>query len=99
MAFGINRKELKQWKEKVKSGDIAFLTHYWVDDRFPGCHTVTKVGCANLEKLFNWGRSYGLRDEWVHKREKFPHYDLFGDIQKNILKKERLFDHIQRFNL
>ncbi|MCY8098432.1 hypothetical protein MOB81_20475, partial [Bacillus atrophaeus] len=33
MAFGIHRGELNRWKEAVKSGEIAFLTHYWLDDR------------------------------------------------------------------
>ena len=27
MAFGIRRHELAAWKEKVKRGEIAFLTH------------------------------------------------------------------------
>lgn len=50
MAFGIDRDELKQWKLAVHSGEMAFLTHYWLDDRFPGCKTVTKAGCANVER-------------------------------------------------
>ncbi len=54
MAFGINRAELKQWKAKVRNGQIAFLTHYWLDDRFPGCNTVTKVGCNDVERLKAW---------------------------------------------
>lgn len=51
MAFGINRKELQLWKKKITSGEVAFLTHYWLDERFPGYKTVTKVGCGDLEKL------------------------------------------------
>ncbi len=33
------------------------LTHYWQDERFPGCYTVTKVGCNDLEKLVTWGKN------------------------------------------
>lgn len=36
MAFGIKREEMKQWKASVARGEIAYLTHYWVDPRFPG---------------------------------------------------------------
>lgn len=49
MAFGIRRHELIAWQQTVLQGKIAFLTHYWIDDRFPGCRTVTKAGCADLE--------------------------------------------------
>ena len=54
MAFGVKREELQRWKQDVEAGKIAFLTHYWIDDRFPGCNTVTKVGCCDLEKLAKW---------------------------------------------
>ena len=60
MAFGITREELKAWKEAVKRGERAFLTHYWQDERFPGCYTVTKVGCRQIDKLVTWGQQYGL---------------------------------------
>jgi hypothetical protein len=91
MAFGINRQELKEWKEKIESGEIAFLTHYWLDDRFPGSKTVTKVGCNDIQKLVEWGKQYGLKPEWIDKRkENYPHYDLFGEIQKEILENEGL---------
>lgn len=99
MAFGIHRGELNRWKEAVKSGEIAFLTHYWLDDRFPGAKTVTKVGCSDLEKLSSWGEKYGLKKEWIHKRDEFPHYDLLGETQKMILERERLTDHLSRFKL
>jgi len=89
MAFGINRKELAEWKRRIDEGQIAFLTHYWLDDRFPGCKTVTKVGCADLKRLEQWGAKYGLKKEWIHKRKDgYSHYDLLGDTQKNILEKE-----------
>ena len=89
MAFGINRKELAEWKRRIDGGQIAFLTHYWLDDRFPGCKTVTKVGCADLKRLEQWGDKYGLKKEWIHKRKDgYSHYDLLGDTQKNILEKE-----------
>lgn len=99
MAFGINRAELKTWKQKVKNNEIAFLTHYWLDDRFPGCYTVTKVGCKDLKKLKTWGKKYGLQENWVHERDKFPHYDLFGNIQLTILMEEQQWDHIEKFQL
>ncbi|MBM7656061.1 hypothetical protein JOC76_005598 [Neobacillus cucumis] len=63
MAFGIKRHELREWKQKIDQGDIAFLTHYWLDDRFPDCKTVTKVGCQDIEKLAEWGKKYGLKKE------------------------------------
>lgn len=99
MAFGIDKEELKTWKKKVKNGEIAFLTHYWLDDRFPNCHTVTKVGCSNVNKLINWGEKYGLSENWIHNRDQLSHFDLFGEIQKNILLSEGKRDHIRRFKL
>lgn len=95
MAFGIKRQDLNRWKEKIDQGEIAFLTHYWLDDRFPGCKTVTKVGCKDLDKLANWGKKYDLKREWIDQRQKgYSHFDLLGEIQVKILKKEGLFDHI-----
>ncbi|WP_261133718.1 hypothetical protein [Bacillus sp. Marseille-Q3570] len=99
MAFGIDRKELQAWKENAKKEEIAFLTHYWIDDRFPDCDTVTKVACCNVEKLIAWGRRYGLQPEWIDHRADFPHYDLFGDRQLRILKAENQLDQIKRFKL
>lgn len=99
LAFGIDRKELMNWKLKVKNGEIAFITHYWLDDRFPGCHTVTKVGCNDLAKLIIWGRKYGLQAEWIHQRQTYPHFDLFGEKQKEVLMKEKIWEQIERFNL
>lgn len=61
MAFGVKREELNRWKQAVKRGEIAFLTHYWLDDRFPGARTVTKAGCADIDKLVQWGAAYGLK--------------------------------------
>ncbi|WP_327290621.1 hypothetical protein [Salimicrobium flavidum] len=75
------------------------MTHYWIDDRFPGCDTVTKVGCSDVEKLKRWGRKYGLKPEWIDFREAFPHYDLFGKHQFDILQAEGKEDHIRRFEL
>lgn len=91
MAFGINRKELQEWKEKVARGEIAFITHYWLDDRFPESKTVTKVGCSDLEKLAAWGIKYGLQPEWIDRRKtNLPHFDLFGARRDVILRKEGL---------
>lgn len=90
MAFGISRKELLIWKEKVSNGEIAFLTHYWMDERFPECKTVTKVGCSDIKKLILWGEKYLLRPEWIHHQEGFPHYDLLGEKQKQIMEEENM---------
>lgn len=61
MAFGIKRKDVVEWKQRIDQGEIAFLTHYWLDDRFPGCKTVTKVGSKDLGRLSEWGKQYGLK--------------------------------------
>lgn len=97
MAFGIKKRELIEWKQKIDRGEIAFLTHYWLDDRFPESKTVTKVGCHDLEKLAEWGGKYGLKKEWIHiRRDGFSHFDLIGERQKEILEKEGLSTHIWR---
>lgn len=96
MAFGISRVELKQWKEKVKAGEIAFLTHFWLDERFPNCTTVTKVGCANVKKLKEWGKKYDLQAEWIHHHKKYPHFDLLGERQRFILKQEGKKDQLRK---
>ncbi|ARA96861.1 MULTISPECIES: hypothetical protein [Geobacillus] len=97
MAFGIRRHELAAWKEKVRRGEIAFLTHYWYDERFPHCTTVTKVGCADIDKLAAWGRQYGLKEEWIDRRNEFPHFDLLGETQARILRQEGRLDELARF--
>ena len=91
MAFGINRKSLEEWKRKVANGEIAFLTHYWYDPRFPQAKTVTKVGCRDIEKLAQWGEKYGLKKEWIHHRKDgYSHFDLIGPIETKILTEEGL---------
>lgn len=99
MAFGITKSELKYWKNKVESGEIAFLTHYWMDERFPDCVTVTKVGCSDIEQLKEWGKKYELQENWIHRDPFFPHFDLFGDTQKKILTMEEKWDQIEKFKL
>ncbi len=95
MAFGIRRDELNEWKRKIDHGEIAFLTHYWLDNRFPEYKTVTKVGCNDLEKLVEWGSKYGLKKEWIdHRKDGYSHFDLLGKRQKEILQAEGLLDHI-----
>jgi hypothetical protein len=96
MAFGIKRDELTKWKADVSDGNISFLTHYWVDPRFPGCSTVTKVGCCDLDKLEEWGSQYGLKPEWMDLRGDFPHFDLFGEHQQRILKHEGMLEQLNR---
>ncbi|MDQ0482985.1 hypothetical protein [Guptibacillus hwajinpoensis] len=99
MAFGLSKRELAEWKEKVASGEVALLTHFWYDPRFPEYKTVTKAGCSNKATLARWGEKYGLKSEWMHDREEFPHFDLLGDDQFRILQSEGLNSHINRFNL
>ncbi|NYF24680.1 hypothetical protein [Sporosarcina sp. JAI121] len=99
MAFGLRRAELQHWKKAVSKGEIAFLTHYWLDERFPECKTVTKAGCANIEKLVEWGAQYGLRREWLDMRNDFPHFDLFGKHEYDILQNEGLSHQLERFGL
>ncbi|WJY28102.1 MULTISPECIES: hypothetical protein [Sporosarcina] len=99
MAFGINRNELKTWKADVQAGKIAFLTHYWLDDRFPGCKTVTKAGCTDVKKLIEWGRRYGLKPEWIDYKKDFPHFDLFGEVEVRALEDAGLLGQARRFGL
>jgi len=97
MAFGITRSELNEWKRQVKNGQIAFLTHYWIDKRFPGCKTVTKVGCSNIAVLIEWGKQHGLKEEWIDWKESYPHFDLFGHYEYEIMEKEGHLDRLKRF--
>ncbi|GIP20740.1 MULTISPECIES: hypothetical protein [Paenibacillus] len=99
MAFGINRQELNEWKDQIRQGNIAFLTHYWLEPRFPGITTVTKVGCADLDKLTAWCVQNGLNPKYIHNRQPYPHYDLIGLKQQSILQKEQMWDQIERFKL
>lgn len=99
MAFGITRAELNAWKLAVTNGEIAYLTHYWFDPRFPDLTTVTKVGNANLERLSKWCIENGLNPKYIHNRLPFPHFDLMGPKQKEILQKENLSNHLARFKM
>ncbi|WP_332634084.1 hypothetical protein [Halalkalibacter flavus] len=94
MAFGLKRRTLIEWKQLAEQGEIAFLTHFWIDERFPGCTSVTKVACADISKLESWGARYGLKPEWIHRRDKYPHFDLLGERQKEILRKEGLEEQL-----
>jgi hypothetical protein len=97
MAFGVKREQLERWKADVSAGRIAFLTHYWHDPRFPACRTVTKVGCADLARLEAWCRSNGLDPKYIHRREPFPHFDLIGPRQRDILQRENQWGLLQKF--
>lgn len=99
MAFGIKRIEIEHWKQRVANNEIAFLTHFWYDPRFPHCHTVTKVGCSDLHRLIQWGEKYDLKPEWIDHHKGYPHFDLLGATQYKILLAEGCLDHIQRFRL
>lgn len=97
MAFGITRDELIEWKRKVKRGEIAILTHYWMDPRFPESTSVTKVGAEDIEKLAAWGKQYGLKKEWIDLKESYPHYDLFGEWQERVLRLEGMEEQYEKF--
>ncbi|MEC0091486.1 hypothetical protein [Paenibacillus macquariensis] len=99
MAFGINREELSQWKAAVNRGEIAYLTHYWIDPRFPNINTVTKVGCTDLERLSEWCIANELPPKYIHHRTMFPHFDLIGPKQRDILIQEQLWSHLERFGM
>lgn len=99
MAFGIKREELTQWKKAVSAGEIAFLTHYWLDPRFPGITTVTKVGCSDLLRLTRWCDDHELPSQYIHNRSPFPHFDLIGSRQPQILRQEGLWDQLERFKM
>ncbi len=97
MAFGLSKKDLREWKKKIDQGEIAFLTHYWIDERFPGCKTVTKVGCSDMDKLIAWGKKHGLKPEWIdYRNDGYSHFDLIGERQAEILKKEQLLDQLKK---
>lgn len=99
MAFGVRREELEDWKRKVTAGEIAYLTHYWYEPRFPGVNTVTKVGCDDLDRLAAWCGRYGLNPAYIHKRQPFPHYDLIGAKQVEVLRLEGQWEQLKRFGL
>ncbi len=95
LAFGLKKKDIQEWKKKIDKGEIAFLTHYWLDDRFPGYKTVTKVGCNDMKRLIEWGKKHHLQPDWIHKRKDgYSHFDLIGEHQAKILEAEGLDDHI-----
>ncbi|MFD2610988.1 hypothetical protein [Paenibacillus gansuensis] len=99
MAFGIDREELARWKQAVSRGELAYLTHYWHDPRMPHIKTVTKVGCSNLTLLRQWCERHGLPSRYIHHRPPYPHFDLLGDKQKEILLNEGQREQIERFRL
>lgn len=99
MAFGVSREELEAWKQTVARGEIGFLTHFWLDPRFPEAKTVTKVGCSDLERLQAWCEDHGLPARYIHHRSPFPHFDLIGPKQREVLQEEGLWNQLERFHL
>ncbi|MWC27577.1 hypothetical protein [Paenibacillus sp. MMS18-CY102] len=99
MAFGVKRHELQEWKERVERGEIALLTHYWHEERFPGNRTITKVGCNDLDRLAAWCIQFGLDPQYIHHRDRFPHFDLIGPKQRSVLEQMGRQDLIERFRL
>ncbi|MBB3114596.1 hypothetical protein FHS18_006718 [Paenibacillus phyllosphaerae] len=75
------------------------MTHYWRDDRFPHMRTVTKVGCSDLARLAAWCTENGLNPGYIHRRDEYPHFDLLGSKQKEILRREGLTSHLERFRI
>ena len=51
MAFGIKRSDLNAWKAAVQQGELAFLTQYWLDERFQHANTVTEAACQDMKQL------------------------------------------------
>lgn len=99
MAFGITRQELKEWQRSVARGEIAYLTHYWYDPRFPQFRTVTKVGCSDIVRLKRWCLEHGLDPQYIHHRKPYPHFDLMGPKQAELLRALNQEEQILRFNL
>ncbi|THF79540.1 hypothetical protein [Cohnella fermenti] len=99
MAFGIKRAELAEWKRRVEDGEIAYLTHFWLDPRWPGITTVTKVGCSDRNRLAEWCIANGLSPRYIHDRDEYPHFDLIGPKQREILLRAGLEDQLARFRL
>lgn len=100
MAFGIHKQELAEWKRQIDNGNIAFLTHYWLDERFPHCRTVTKSRVQGFRNARPLGKKVRLKKEWIDKRKDgYSHFDLLGDRQKEILEREGLQSHIEKFQL
>jgi hypothetical protein len=98
LAFGISKQILQSWKKAIDRGEIAFLTHYWLDSRFPNARSVTKVGCHDLFKLQAWGAQYGLKKEWIHhRRDGYSHFDLLGSKQREILEEEGILHDHKKF--
>lgn len=92
------KKRTHRMETKIDAGEIAFLTHYWYDERFPNAKTVTKVGCNDLNKLVQWGKKYGLKKEWIdYRAEGYSHFDLIGEWEIRILKAEGRFDSSRFF--
>lgn len=99
MAFGLKKEELIKWKKQVTSGEIAIITHYWQDKRFPNATTVTKIGCGDINKLIKWGEKYKLKPEWIDYKENYPHFDVFGEKQREILSNENEIKQLKKFNI
>jgi len=99
MAFGVNRRELQDWKRQVELGEVAVMTHYWYDNRFPDNRTVTKVGCCNLERLADWCKANGLDPKYIHRRERYPHFDVIGPRQREVLERMGRHDLVDKFLL
>ncbi|QKS71330.1 hypothetical protein FLK61_31990 [Paenalkalicoccus suaedae] len=94
MAFGVTKDELRQYKIQAASGEIAFLTHFWFDERFPQHQTVTKAASNDKQRLIEWGKQYGLKEEWIHDDGHFPHFDLIGSTEWHVLHQENKADKL-----
>jgi hypothetical protein len=52
-----------------------------------------------LERLSQWCVNNGLNPKYIHNRPPYPHFDLIGPKQKEILQKEQLWRQIERFRI
>ena len=58
-----------------------------------------KPGALTLKNWVRWGERYGLKREWIDMRDDYPHFDLFGEHEREILVKEGLSAQLKRFDL
>ncbi|GAC43630.1 hypothetical protein PPOP_3029 [Paenibacillus popilliae ATCC 14706] len=53
--------------------------------------------CADMARLSVWCVEHGLNPRYIHARRPFPHYDLIGPRQREILRQEQQWDQLERF--
>lgn len=53
----------------------------------------------DVAKLIQWGERYELRKEWIDRRSRYPHFDLFAERQRQVLQAEGLEGQLARFSI